>query len=379
MNYFILFLSLVLFSPLALEAKVKQLKKSYFRHLVFEESLYSFHKGIHPISENEAAKTVHYRFDYDGKGRVVEISRRLGDKLVADNGNWDSFTWWASKVSIEYLANEEIHTFYNHFDEVDSGYWNVEKAVFQLDSEGKKVALKFTNERGNEVENHWNVHRYSWEHVGEGTVIERRYNLEGEAVGMRPRLPFYTVKLIYGDDKYLDFMHHIDESGKLQNNTLGAAIDRIVYDQHGNFIRWMVYDEHQQLVEGNTPQLALGEHLYDKFGNKVGLRGYDVQMNLKAFPSGMAEVKLKYDHFGNLIEEAFYKLNKELLLKQVSVYSKNGQRKIASEFRDEDDKLLNHRQLGYAQEKISYNRAGRVTGRVYFTADGNEYNQENAS
>lgn len=344
-------------------------KTEYYRHLVFRESPVSEHKGIYPISKQESKEVAHYRFSYDEDGRVTEISHRIGDDLIADNGNWDTFTWWASKLTVEYGDNNEIVTYFNRYDEISPALGRVTQSVYELDEQGRRIRMYFLNE-GEPAENHWNVHRYEWEHKGNGTIIEKRFNLDDEPATLRPNLTFYTVELQYGDDDLLDFMFHIDEKGELVNNTLGAAIDRIVYDQHGNFSRWMVYDENRELAEGNDPQLALGENLYDEYGNKVVLRGYDVHMNPKAMPNGVGFVRRKYDSFGNLIEEAYRDINDNHIIRLNSVFSNDGRRMVAREFRDDSGRLENHPSLGFAREVILYTEAGRFIETQQYTAEG---------
>ncbi len=84
-----LLLSVILFASSSFAQSIK--KSEHFRHLMFRETPYSPYKGIYPISKAEAKKIAHYRFDYDQYDRVVAISHQLGDKLIGDNGNWDTF------------------------------------------------------------------------------------------------------------------------------------------------------------------------------------------------------------------------------------------------------------------------------------------------
>ena len=351
----------------------------YYRHLVFRESPVSEHRGIYPISEKEREKTAHYKFSYDEKGNVVEISHRIGDKLIAENGNWDSFTWWAPKIAIKYTESEEIVSFFDRFDQPTNAFGKVAKAIYTLDDKGRRIGLKFQDLNGDLTENHWNVHRYEWSYPESGVIIEKRYDLKNEPAFLRPNLTFETVKLVYGDDDLLDFMYHIDQNGHLKNNTMGAAIDRIVYDHNDNFIRWMVFDADTQLVEGNAPQLALGEHLYDEFGNKIGLRGYDVKMNIKAFPSGFAWESRKYDSFGNLISEKYTDIEGKRIVHRVYTYSETGEYRLTTSHVDDNGKLENHYYWGWAKEVLEYDTKGRVIGRKYYEQDGSVFHNEQSN
>lgn len=372
----LLFSSLFLFTDHLVQVAFAQTNVEYYRHLVFRESPVSQHRGIYPISPTEAKHTAHYRFTFNTDAKVVEISHRIGDQLIADNGNWDSFTWWSPKITIKYTNNEEIVRFYDHFDEPTLAFGGPAKAIYHLDESGRRAALFFYDLENNETENHWNVHRYEWEYPKKGVTRERRFNLENKPAFLRPVLTFNEVDLSFGDDDLLDFMYHIDENGNLLNNSMKAAVDRIVYDHDGNFIRWMVFDKDTNLVEGNRPQLALGEHLYDNYGNKVGLRGYDVHMHPKAMPNGIALTKRKYDSFGNLIEEKFYDVDGNQVHRQISVFSDDGTRRVGVEFWDKDGNLRDHPNLGYAKLVFNYDSNGRQSDRSFFSANGDNVTAE---
>lgn len=364
---------------MSLLTQVGLAQNEYYRHLVFRESPVSYHRGIHPISEDERNRIAHYRFSYNDKGELIEISHRIGDELISENGNWDSFTWWAPKITIKYNASEEIVSFFDHFDQPTNAFGKIAKAIYSLDDKGRRIGLKFLDMNGKLAENHWNVHRYEWSYPEPGIIIEKRYNLKNEPAFLRPNLTFETVKLVYGDDDLLDFMYHIDQNGKLKNNSLGAAIDRIVYDHNDNFIRWMVFDADTQLVEGNAPQLALGEHLYDEFGNKVGLRGYDVHMKVKAFPSGFALESRKYDTFGNLISEKYTDMEGKRIVHGVYTYSESGKHILTTSFIDDEGNLENHYHWGWAKEVLEYDSGGRIVGRKFYKEDDSVFTNENSN
>lgn len=354
-------------------------QNEYYRHLVFRESPVSAHRGIYPLTENQKNDIAHYRFSYNENGDVLEISHRIGDDLISENDNWDSFTWWAPKIAIKYSKSEEIVTFFDHFNQPTNAFGKIAKAIYSLDKKGRRIGLKFQDLNGDFAENHWNVHRYEWTYPESGVVIEKRYNLKNEPAFLRPNLTFETVKLVYGDDDLLDFMYHIDQNGQLKNNTMGAAIDRIVYDHNDNFIRWMVFDADTNLVEGNAPQLALGEHLYNEYGNKVGLRGYDVKMNIKAFPSGFALESRKYDTFGNLISEKYTDIEGKRIVHRVYTYSESGKHRLTTSHIDDEGNLEDHYYWGWAKEVLEYDSVGRIVDRKFYKEDGSVYTNENSN
>lgn len=344
-------------------------KTAYYRHLVFRESPYANIKGIHPIDQNTAQQEAHYRFVYDAQDRITEVSHRLGNDLIADNGNWDSFMWFSPKVTIQYTSGEEVREYYDHLGQQIAAHGNVYRAVFKTDAQGRRTAVRFYDEKGDPSESEWGIHRYQWtEHTGE-SVMEERFDLKGEPKTIRPDFTFYTVQLVYGNDDYLDFIYHLDENGELINNTMKAGLDRIVYDNEGNFSRWMVFDKDRKPVEGNAPEFAIGEHLYDCRGNKVELRGFDVEGNLKAFPSGGARVVNTYDRFNNQTEVQVYDLSGTLLQRVRYEYSPDGKRVEWIRFLDAEGNLVNNPQSKFAAIHLTYSEDGRVASRVRYDAE----------
>lgn len=298
--------TLVLLSALTAPSLMANTTESYYRHLMFRESPYSEYKGIYPLDNNSNPEFAHYEFTHDEQGRITQIAYKNGEDLIHNNLVWDSFIWFAPKVKIQYEQYQEIHTYYNSRDEQIAAHGNVYRAIYELDKNGKRISLTFYDQEGKASESQWNINRYQWHTTNEGFVREKRFNLNNEQQRFRPNLEFYEVQLEYDDEGKLEFMRNLGLEGKLTNNTSGAAVDRVTYDLDGNFIRWQVYDKDDNAVEGNSPMVHLGEHLYDDLGNKIGFRGYDSKGKQIAFSWGTYEEKRRYDEFGNTIEHFGY-------------------------------------------------------------------------
>lgn len=352
-------------------------KTEYYRHLVFRETPYSDTRGNHPIDKSTAQHEAHYRFVYDAQNRVVEVSHRIGNNLIADNGNWDTFIWFSPKMTVEYTENKEIRHFYNVANQRIEAHGKMYKAVFQLDNQGRRTSVTFYDKDNKPSENAWGIHTYQWTQAQNKTVIEKRFNLKNESTTMRPNLTFHTIRLEFGEDDLLDFIYHIDEDGNLINNTMKAAIDRIVYDQEENFSRWMVFDKDKKPVEGNAPEFAIGEHLYDARGNKVGLRGFDVEGRLKAFPNGIASEVHVFDEFNNPIESKFYDISNNLLQHIKRIYCKDGKRLEWLKLLDENGELKMHPTAKFAAMKMEHDASGLVIERKRFDEKLNEITTNN--
>ena len=269
-----------------------------YRHIMFRESPYAPYRGIHELDPNLSDEVAHFDFDHDEQGRLVAISHQMGDVVIANNGNWDSFIWFAPQVRIAYGDNTETHTYFNATGEQIHAHGRVWQARYTLDADGRRVALAFFDEDGEPSENAWNVHSYDWRPSDDGHIFERRYNLTGEMQPIRPVFHFYEVKLEYDTDGRIAFVRNYGTDHTPTNNDSGAGIDRITYDLDGNFVRWQVYDTQGNPVEGNRPMVHLGEHLYDDDGNKIGLRGFDRYGNEIPFESGELYSLNEYDSRG---------------------------------------------------------------------------------
>jgi len=368
--------SIIYFALLLFNYPLFAQKTEYYRHLVFRESPFADTKGIHKIDQKTAQEETHYRFVYDANNRLIEVSHRIGNYIINDNNNWDSFIWFSPKMTIEYANNKEIRYYYNRLDQKIETHGKMFKAVFDLDTSGNRTAVKFYDKNNKPSENAWGIHNYQWTIEGKGNVIEKRFDLKGKPKPIRPNFTFYTVRLEYGNDDYLDFVHHLDKNGNRINNTMKAAMDRIVYDQEGNFSRWMVFDKNLQPVEGNAPQFAIGEHLYDARGNKVELRGFDVIGRNKAMPSGVARELNSYDKFNNQIASKSLDINGNLLQHIKREYSKDGRRIEWLKFIGKDGKLMLHPQAKFAAMQFIYTNDGRVTGRKFFNAKMKEMQRQ---
>jgi hypothetical protein len=304
------------------------------------------------------------------------VSHRIGDDLIADNNNWDSFMWFSPKMTIQYTSGEEVREYYDHLGQQIAAHGNVYRAVFKTDAQGRRTEVRFYDEKGDPSESEWGIHRYQWtEHTGE-SVMEERFDLKGEPKTIRPEFTFYTVQLVYGNDDFLDFIYHLDENGELINNSMKAGLDRIVYDNEGNFSRWMVFDKDRKPVEGNAPGFAIGEHLYDCRGNKVELRGFDVEGNLKAWSSGAARVVNTYDAFNNQVEVKLFDISGRLMQHVQRTYSADGKRVEWVRFLDEEGQLTMHPQVNFAAINLVYGEDGTIIARRRYDAQMKEIEQE---
>lgn len=359
---------------LALLASPQLLAKEpdHFQHIMFRETPFAPYAGIHPISAQQSDSVLHYEFSYDSQNRVAKISRKLGDKVVAMLGTWDSFIWFAPEVRITYLPKREVHTYFNTQGEQISAHGKVWQAIYELDNDGKRMALRFFDKAGEPTESEWGIHSYQWRASDDGHHFEKRFSLNGEQQTLRPELQFYEIKLEYDRNGQLAFMRNYGLNHRLTNNDSGAAIDRITYDLAGNFIRWQVYDKDNNPVEGNRPMVHLGEHLYDNNGNKIGMRGFDRFGKQIPFAWGVFQEAYDYNAVGAQTNARTFDANWQQQMHIETRYNQTGTFRTELIAYDVNGNKINDANLsGAAHIKFSLNDHGQVA-RSFFNADGKE-------
>lgn len=297
----------------------------YYRNMVFRESPVEDLRGRQEIDAATAKDVIHFRFHYDDQNRLVEVSRRVGDTLTENPGSFPGFFWWAPKVEIDYSAGKETRWFSNVAGERTAAHGNVFRMEFTLDAQGRRSRLNYFDQDGKPVDGEWGSHEYRWRYPAAGVIVEDRVNVAGAPAPMRDNLLFHTIRMEFGNDDLLDFVFNIDANGDLVENPTGAAVDRIVYDLNGNFIRWQVYDQARRPRNGNSPLVAMGEYTYDQHGNSLMLRGYGEQGEDRLFSWG-GNQPFAYDERGNITSIATVGLDGKLLREERIEYSSDGSR-----------------------------------------------------
>lgn len=297
----------------------------YYRNMVFRESPVEDIRGRHEIDAVIAAKVIHFRFRYDDQNRLIEVSRRVGDKLTENDGSFPGFFWWAPKLDISYETGKEIRHFSDVANERTTAHGNVFRMEFLLDEKKRRTRLNYFDKDGKPVDSEWGIHEYRWKHPQAGVIVEERSSVTGAPATMRSNLLFKTIRMEFGQDDLLDFVFHIDAKGDLVENETGAAVDRIVYDLHGNFIRWQVYDKMRRPKNGNDPLVAMGEYTYDHLGNSIMLRGYGEQGENRLFSWG-GNQPFTYDERGNITSIGTVDLDGKLLREERLEYNDDGSR-----------------------------------------------------
>jgi len=300
---------------MSLQLVGQEMNHKYYKHLVFRESPYAAIKGRITISKERACKENHYKLSYNQVYKLVLVEYLFRNKQISRRraGIMDGFRNIHSKTEISYQDNLEIRKFYNSDGVRCNNMMNVYKEVYTYDNNGKKIGVKFYDKNNNPINNTWNISEYIWQPIHKYDVIEKRKNVKGDYVTMRPYYHFVTTLYRFTKDGLLQSMRHIDENSNLINDfndEKGIAIDKAQYDADLNLISFKFYNANNIATVGSFLDCAGGEITYDKNGNciqyaTIGLDGTLMLSRDKAYDV------YKFDDFGNAIEMSHYGLEHE--------------------------------------------------------------------
>ncbi|MBB5203206.1 YD repeat-containing protein [Inhella inkyongensis] len=366
---------LFLLTALALASGASAERLQYHRHMVFRESPMESLKGRHEISAEQAQTTLHHRFRYDDQGRLIEVRRAVGDKVTRNPGSFEGFFWWAPQLRIEYAPGKEIRSFHNEAGDRIAAHGGVWRMEFTLDAHGRRSALHYFDKDGKPVEGEWGAHRYVWEYPEPGVVIESRHKLNGDSAPVRSDFLFHRVRLEFGHDDLLDTLFNIDAQGELVATDSGSAVDRIVYDPWGSFVRWQVYDLQRRPKNGNAPRVAMGEHVYDALGQALMLRGFGEQGEDRAMVGSDGPMTFEYDRHGNLTRQQLRNMQGALNFESRLTYSADGSRLEWVRYFDGQGQPSSPPGLpaalaGMVAQQLQYDARGLRTAPIRYGADG---------
>ncbi|GAB5379617.1 MAG: hypothetical protein Alis3KO_30130 [Aliiglaciecola sp.] len=297
------FIKILLITFGLLAASQVMAKVEYYAHLKFQETPFSPLVGIHPLNKKEALSRIHYRFIYDDQNRISEIRSFVGNTPAVYLGSFDTYYWFSAGVRIDYSDNKEVHYYLDdQGQEIHSNYIP-HYAEYTLDDDGQRIALHYFKHDNTKLNNRFGAHRYHWSVDNEGRIVEKRYSVAGDLVTLRPDVEFHETRFKFDAKGQVQFMYNFGKTGKITNNTSGAAIDRIFYDLDGNFIRWQVYDKEGNAVEGNGPNVHIGEYLYNDAGDKRAVRFFDRAGYPMESSDGLHRAENTYDTMGSFIKE----------------------------------------------------------------------------
>ena len=301
---------------------------AYFRQLKFSETPFDLITGNHEITAEEAKKVNHYKFTHDDESRLISVEYMRGDELLRGSSTG------ASRIKISYDGNKEIHHFFDHNGE--STTWSgVTTAVYELDEYGSRKGLQFLDKEGNPTENRNGIAWFEWNILPTEQIRENRYNLKGEETVLNEFCPFYELRFTYDNEgwvtnmanyqgdtmynctvencgdigvSYFSFAYNdagdltsftvSSLTGQLSNLYWGWARFENKYDENGNNIENVMYDQDDEPLAGMS--VPVTQMVYDERGLLLERKNMDINRNLINHPqSGVSVLKYAYNESGH--------------------------------------------------------------------------------
>lgn len=275
----------------------------YYGKLPFWETPIQNFMGQNPLSEEESRKLSHVRVGYDHLNRIVDIQVRQGSSFKLFSRGLESLYLHAVHTKIRYQDNLEIHTFFDQFGNQMSAWGEVWEKRYETDERNRYVKLYFVDKNNNRVENRHGYADFQWKYQNDGSVIETRYNLEGELKPHRPGFEFLRIRLYFDSNGHLSLMQNIDENGVLVKSKSGAAQYRYFYNTEGGFERWEVLDEKGEPALGPTG--TAGEQYTFGDIDWIKIAFFNQRYQPDYHDSGAVNWHAEYDKFGNMIKRWF--------------------------------------------------------------------------
>ena len=354
----------------------------YYSTVEFVETPLSYIKGSIPLRREVALQRNHYRFSYDAQNRLISVGFFNGSTPRHPNHTANLFTL-SHRMEFTYEDRIQRIDFFDENGQKITVLGDCSQFVFTLDEFGYRKSLYFLDGQGNRIQNSWNIYEYRWQHQNDGTVIENRFDKEGNEVSIRPGFEFYRLKLSFNHLGHIALMQNIDSNGNLVTNASGASQDRITTNAMGNFLCWEVLDNNHQLERGNGPNVATGIQTFDKYGNEITIEHRDENNQPIHSAYGIFRSQTRYDSFGNLSERRFFDEDGNPSNHQMAGYHRlyiewedSGNNRKRLSYYDLNNSSTSHRTRGYHAAEYEYNQNGDLSRVSFLDENGSLINRK---
>lgn len=354
----------------------------YYSTVEFVETPLSPLKGSVPLKMDEAMKRNHYRFSYNEKHQLVSVSFYNGNLPKDPNHTANLFTL-SHLMSFDYGLDSETISFFNTKGEPTEVLGDCRNFVYTYNDLGFRNGLYFLDKEGKRLTNSWGIYEYKWQYLNDGSVVENRYDEEGNQVSIRPGFEFHRLRLFFNPAGHIALMQNIDEHGNLVENSSGASQDRITTNSMGNFLEWNVLNNKNELEKGNGPDVAIGKQEFNEFGYEVALEHRDEKGEVISSNYGIFQSKTKFDQYGNIQERTFYnsdgepaKHNEAGYHKLVMTWDKLGNKRKSLQYFDEFGVPSLHKTRGYHSVIYDYDDQGRISKISYLSTTNKLINRK---
>ncbi|MBX3174361.1 MAG: hypothetical protein KF709_08100 [Gemmatimonadaceae bacterium] len=353
----------------------------YFAALSFVESPFEDVVGVHRMTAEEASRRNHFRLEYGADRRLARVVFGLGDIPRAPDHTGNALSE-APVTEICYAEGVETRRFRDAHGNPIYTKGNVAEERFTLDSLGYRRSLTFHDADGAPIQNGWGVARYEWSIEKDGTVIEERFDAAGAAAPIRPGFPFFRLRLHFGPAGYLALMENIDAQGRLVENTMHAAQDKLEFAADGQMLAWNVYDGREARAEGNGPRVARGIREFSASGFEFSEHYRDRNGASMSNAYGFTRSLATFDRFGNMLSRFNHDSSGQRIVNSETGYSgyvfrwdASGLRRLGLAYFAADGRPTLHRERGYHRTEERYDAAGDLVELAYLDRAGRPVNR----
>ncbi len=373
-HLFITTLSLV---TCAIQTSLAQtVRAEYYALLPFWESPIIPFKGAFPISETEANERIHLKLTFDSNNRTISAEVKIGQHLKAFQG-FSNLHINAPLTKVEYPEGKEIHRFFDHYEEPTTVMQGVFEKVYEKDSYGRNTRLIFLDEKGDPASDFFGYVRYEWTYEPDGSILEERFDSDGQPGPLRGDFQFMRTRMVFGHDGFLQLLQNVDEEGALVNSQTGAASYKYYYDEQGRFLRWEVLDHEGQPAIG--PSDTSGEQVLNHGLLRMEILFFDKVGEPVRHWSGAQKWLQTYDRFGNKTRRIFQTAGGTPMngysgfSETIYEWSTDGRWLLSQRYLDKDGMPANHANSGVSKTEFERDALGRVIKTINYEYTSSGY------
>ena len=239
--------------------------------------------GIMPYQKPPKGKP-YFQFRYDDKKRIIEIVNHTFGRLPLH----PLTHFGAHRVLIDYENGQEVRRYFDIKNQPMLNIRGVHKEVFSVDEYGFKTQLDFYDTQGKAKESLWFISRYQWKKQGK-LVVEKRFNLAGEAQDLSPYFAFKSTAIEYIEGNRPFRTYNLNSKEQPTNSEFGVAYYQDEYNDLGQHTKYSYFDKNNKPAV-NPFGFSYATKRYDSMGKLKNIDRFD--LNDKFMPrNAIAPVK----------------------------------------------------------------------------------------
>lgn len=341
----------------------------YFKNVHFNVKGY-LTQGINPLDEDIVKLTDAFKLIYDKNDKLVEVQFVIKGRLE------DSYTYGFAKQVFRYTDSSMIFAKYDKFGKkLAMSRANGNNTIFE-----KEVIFKDkmpTIQRGLNFDGKplqgFIRKKYECDSLGQ-IVWESNIDQFGKTLDITRREGVFYRKYEYTKEGWL-MSNSFYEIKEVPRSLGGIHLIGYTYNSKGNITKNGFYNQDLVLTAQNGSEMAYRLMKYNEFGNLIEQSFYSTEDKLVIGEKGFARQKSKFDkNTNNTLSEYFAIDGSPIKNKEIGAfaerltYDDRGDL-VMSEFLDENKELMMSSVLNYSYKALEYNDKGLIVSEAYFGVD----------